>query len=392
MAMADGHQGERQSEQEGAVLEASVAARDRPPLIVAIGASAGGLAAFQAFFAAMPPESGMGFVLVLHLDPHYHSMLVEILGRTAGMPVIEAQDGMAVAADTIYVIPPDATLSIAKGVLRVAHPAPPRLHRWPINSFFTALAEDQGENAIAIVLSGVGSDGASGIAAIKAHGGLTLAQSEYDHVAMSGMPENAAATGFVDFVLGIGEMPLRLVQYGRHLGRVAAWKDPDGIGDGSRMDAEESLPVILGLLHARLGHDFSQYKTSTVIRRIQRRMQVLGIGSTGEYADRLRREPAEAGLLLREMLIGVTQFMRDPAAFDALRGIGLPALLAGKTDADAIRVWAPGCSTGEEVYSLAILLREACEQAGITPKVQFSAPILTNRPSPPPAPACIRRS
>ncbi len=336
------------------------------PLIVAIGASAGGLAAFQSFFAAMPPKSGMAFVLIQHLDPHYQSMLVEILSRAVDMPVAQAADGVSVEANSVYVIPPDATLTISEGILHVEHPAPPRLHRWPINSFFTALAEDQGENAVGIVLSGIGSDGANGITSIKAHGGLTLAQSEYDHVAMSGMPENAAATGFVDFVLPLQEMPERLLRYGRHLDGIAGRKNNDGI----RFDAADYLPQILGLLQARLSHDFSQYKTSTVIRRVQRRMQVLGVDNMAEYAERLRYEDGQTELLFRELLIGVTEFMRDPAAFAALR-LALPGLLEGKGNHDTIRVWAPGCSTGEEVYSLAILLREACEQAGISPKVKI---------------------
>ena len=329
------------------------------PLIVAIGASAGGLKAFQTFFAAMPADCGMAFVLVQHLDPHYQSMLVDILARAIAMPVIEAGEGMRVDPETIYVIPPDATLSITGGVLRVERPAPSRLHRWPINTFFSALAEDQGEKAVGIVLSGVGNDGAAGVTAIKAYGGLTIAQSEYDHVAMSGMPENATATGYVDFVLSIAEMPERLIRYRRHL------------REGRKANIEESLPVIISLLHARLGHDFAGYKTSTILRRIQRRMQVQGLDSVDEFIDRLRRDPGQLDLLFAEMLIGVTQFMRDPAAFAALRGAAFPGLFEGKRDSDQIRVWVPGCSTGEEVYSLAILLREAAEQAGASPKIQI---------------------
>jgi two-component system CheB/CheR fusion protein len=337
------------------------------PLIVAIGASAGGLAAFKQFFTGMPADTGIAFVLVQHLDPHYQSMLVDILARDIKMPVTEAQDGTLAEPGIIYVIPPDATLTISRGILRVVQPAPPRLHRWPIDTFFGSLAEDQGENAVGIVLSGVGSDGAAGITAIKGHGGLTLAQSEFDHVAMEGMPENATATGFIDFVLPIEEMPARIAQHQEHLRRMAA-----GAGDdGTALDAAEALPAIITLLHARLGHDFSQYKTSTVIRRIQRRMAVLGCGSMVDFTDRLRHDPVQVELLFRELLIGVTQFMRDPDAFAALAASGLPVILNSLPETGQLRVWVPGCSTGEEVYSLAILLRETAEQAGVSPKIQI---------------------
>jgi two-component system CheB/CheR fusion protein len=348
-------------------VEQAAPARVNTPLIVALGASAGGLVAFKAFFTAIPADTGMAFVLVQHLDPHYQSMLVEILARDIAMSVIEAEDGIVVMPDTIYVIPPDSTLTIAGGILHVVHPAPPRLHRWPIDTFFMSLAEDQGENAVGIVLSGNGSDGASGITAIKAHGGLTIAQSEHDHVAMPGMPEHATATGFIDFVLPIEEVPARLAQYQKHLRRIRGGIEDDSAG----ADTAEALPIIIALLHARLGHDFSQYKTSTVIRRIQRRMTVLGLDRIADYAERLRHDPVQIELLFRELLIGVTQFMRDPQAFDALRMTGLPAILHGKTNPDQIRVWVPGCSTGEEVYSIAILLREAAEQTGLSPKIQI---------------------
>jgi two-component system CheB/CheR fusion protein len=337
------------------------------PLIVAIGASAGGLTAFQSFFAAMPLDSGMSFVLVQHLDPHYQSMLVDILARDVTMPVRMAVEGDMVEPNTIHVIPPNATLTIRDGILHVERPAPARVHRWPINTFFAALAEDQSENAVGIVLAGIGSDGANGVAAIKAHGGLTIAQSEYDHIAMSGMPEQATATGHVDYVLRLEEMPARLLQYQRHLAAVAGHKG----GDGIRMDAQEALPVIMGLLQARLGHDFSQYKTSTVIRRIQRRMQVLEIDTMNDFVDRLRHDQGQIDLLFSELLIGVTQFMRDTDAFEALAATALPKIMEGITDAGEIRVWVPGCSTGEEVYSIAILLKEACEAAGVAPKLQI---------------------
>ena len=218
-----------------------------------------------------------------------------------------------------------------------------------------------------IVLSGTGSDGTIGVTAIKEHGGLAMAQSEYDHVAMSGMPESAAATGLVDFVLHVEDMPAKLVQYYRHLTEVAGQKNDDGL----RLDATDHLSTVTGLLRARLGHDFSRYKTKTIVRRIQRRMQVLEIDTMSAFIERLRRDPAQLDLLFADMLIGVTQFFRDPGAYEALQSIGMPLVMKDKGDAELIRIWVPGCSTGEEVYSIAILLREALDRAGIAPKVQI---------------------
>ena len=188
---------------------------DVPRLIVGIGASAGGLEAFKTFFANMPADTGMAFVLVQHLDPHHKSMLVDLLGRHTEMKVVEARDGVPVVANRVFIIPPDATLTITDGALRVTKPAPPREHRRPIDTFFASLAEDQGEHAVCIVLSGTGSDGTLGLRKIKEHGGLTLAQAEFDPTAMSGMPQSAAATGLVDHIMPVEEMPALLMEYQR---------------------------------------------------------------------------------------------------------------------------------------------------------------------------------
>ncbi len=246
-------------------------AKTPPQLVVGIGASAGGLEAFQAFFVHLPPDTGMAFVLVQHLSPDHESALTEILARTAPIPVVEAVQGMLLEPDRVHVIPPDATLTVAHGRLHVVKPAPPRASRRPIDSFFMSLAKDQGDNAVSIVLSGVGSDGAIGLAAVKEGGGLTMAQAEFDHHAMAGMPESAAATGRVDYLLKAEDMPSRLIAYRDHLALVAGQKDDDGI----RTDAAQHLATVLALLRARSGHDFTRYKTKTVTRRIQHRMQVL---------------------------------------------------------------------------------------------------------------------
>ena len=240
-------------------------------LIVGIGASAGGLDAFKTFFANMPPDSGLAFVVVQHLSPDHKSVLADLIGRMTTMPVVEAENNMPIASNTVYVIPPDATLTLKQSSLQVSRPAPPRERRRPIDTFFSSLAEQHGEKAICIVLSGTGSDGTLGLKAIKEHGGLTFAQAEIDHTAKSGMPQSATATGLVDEVMPVEEMPAKLLDYQNHLRNVAGRKD----GDGTRLDAADHLTKISALLRARVGHDFSKYKEKTLIRRIQRRMQVL---------------------------------------------------------------------------------------------------------------------
>jgi two-component system CheB/CheR fusion protein len=337
------------------------------PLIAGIGASAGGLEAFKTFFANMPADSGMAFVLVQHLDPRHKSMLVDLLGRHTAMTVAEAEERMRVDADRIYVIPPDATLTIKDGFLRVTKPALAREHRRPIDTFFSSLAEDQGERAVCIVLSGTGSDGTLGLRAIKEHGGLTMAQAEFDSTAMSGMPHSAAATGLVDHIMPVEDMPATLIEYQQHLIDVAKRKD----AGGNRRDTEAHLSAISAILRAATGHDFSQYKQSTLARRIQRRMQVLRIDTVPAFIECLRKEPREVELLFREFLIGVTQFFRDPPAFDALQAMVISKLLERKGVDDQIRIWVPGCATGEEVYSIAILVREAIERRGAAPTVQI---------------------
>lgn len=340
---------------------------DTPRLIVGIGASAGGLEAFTTFFANMPADSGMAFVLVQHLDPHHKSMLVDLLGRHTKMNVTEAIDGVDVAANRIFIIPPNATLTISDGALRVSHPAPPREHRRPIDTFFASLAEDQEECAVCIVLSGTGSDGSLGLRKVKEHGGLSLAQADADATAMSGMPQSAVATGLVDHIMLVAQMPALLMDYQQHLNKVAPHKDVDG----NRSDTSAHLAAICALLRTGTGHDFSQYKHSTLLRRIQRRMQVLRIDTVPEFITRLRKEPRQGDLLFREFLIGVTQFFRDPQAFDALHASVIPKLLEHKGADDPIRIWVPACATGEEVYSIAILVREAMERHGAVQKVQI---------------------
>lgn len=344
-------------------------------LTVGIGASAGGLDAFKSFFAATPADTGMAFVLVQHLSPNHKSMLAELLDKTTAMDVIEATDGVLVKPNCVFVIPPNATMTMVNGTLKIVRPAPPRDRRRPIDTFFQSLAEDQGEKAICIILSGTGSDGAQGLASVKEHGGLTLAQAEYDSHALPGMPQSAANTGLVDDILSVDIMPARIISYQKHLASVAEGKDDEGI----RQDTATHLTAILRALHARSGHDFQEYKEKTLMRRLQRRMQVLQVESPEAYMERLAETPEELDSLLRELLIGVTQFFRDPAAFDALNETYLRDLVAGKGADEEVRVWVPGCATGEEVYTIAILLREAMEAGGVQPKVQIFGTDLDDR-------------
>jgi two-component system CheB/CheR fusion protein len=302
----------------------------------------------------------MAFVLVQHVDPHYKSLLVELLGAQSPIPVVAAKDGVAVKPNCVFVIPPDATLTIKDGVLHLVTPAPARAYRRPIDTFFTSLAEDCGERAVGIVLAGVGSDGTIGIKAIKELGGLALAQAEHDATAMQGMPSSAAATGLVDHVVPVEAMPTRLIDYHKHITAVAEKKD----GNGHRTDVQENIASITSLLHRRSAQDFSGYKETTLFRRIQRRMQVLHIDNALDYIERLKADQGEVEALIREFLIGVTQFFRDPKAFETLKIRALVPLLIAKDTGEPIRVWVPGCSTGEEVYSVAILVREVLQERG----------------------------
>ena len=344
-------------------------------LIVGIGASAGGLDAYRSFFANMAADSGMAFVLIQHLAPDHKSMLAELIARSTPMPVVEAANNMAVEPNHIFVIPPDATMTMGNGHLTVAKPAPPRELRRPIDSFLQSLAKACGENAIGIILAGTGSDGSLGLVAVKEHGGLTLAQAEFEHEALPGMPRSAAATGQVDDVLAVEDMPERLIAHRKYLRSVASSKD----GDGARTDTASHLSTIMTALRARTGHDFSAYKEKTLVRRVQRRMQVLQIADPAEYIERVREHPAELDLLFREMLIGVTEFFRDAAAFDALDKKVLKPLVAGKGADEDIRIWVPGCATGQEAYSIAILLREAIDPRRPRPRVQIFATDIDDR-------------
>jgi two-component system CheB/CheR fusion protein len=334
--------------------------------IVGVGASAGGVEALEYLFKAMPADPSMAFVVITHLAPKRESMLPEILARDTRMPVLVAEHDQLVRADHIYVTPADSVLQIEKGRLRVRAIADGR-ERTPIDSFFASLAEDQAEYAIGIVLSGAGSDGTLGIKAIKEHGGLTFAQAtDHSGPRHSSMPESAIASGLVDLAVPVESMPEKLIAYMRNFDILDKELERDEQADATRR-------AICAILLEQTGHDFNGYKTRTFYRRIERRMQVLQIPSLAAYADRLRQDAGEVNTLFRDLLIGVTNFFRDAKAFEALEQLVMPRLFEGKGAADTIRVWVPGCATGEEVYSLAIMLRERAEQSHWRAKVQLFA-------------------
>jgi len=304
----------------------------------------------------------LAFVVVTHLPPDRESMLAEILGRATRMPVVDAKDGERVEAEHVYVLPPGAILTIRGARLHLRRTGRSDRERAPIDVFFNALAEDQGEHAIGIVLSGGGHDGTVGIKAIKENGGLTIAQgSNVSRPRFAEMPSSAVAAGFVDLELPVEEIPGRIIAYVRNWGAF----DPEKPGD--------ALAKIYGLLRSRTGHDFSDYKERTFQRRIQRRMQVVQTTKLDEYAERLQKDPDEVHSLFRDLLIGVTDFFRDVTAFQALETLVIPKLFEGRGADDEVRVWVAGCSTGEEAYSIAILLREQAERLVAPPKVQVFA-------------------
>ena len=349
-----------------AQARAAADAADQFP-IVAVGASAGGVEALETFFRPFPAKTGMAFVVVMHLDPRRESVLPSIMSRWTSMSAVQASDGARLVPDKVFVIPPNGVMTIEDGRLRIRKRRN-ATERMPLDTFFSSLAEDQGQRAIAVVLSGSGSDGALGIKAVKEAGGLTLAQgSNGTQAQFKEMPESAAATGLVDLVLPVEDMAPRLLGYARsgdHLKETPETK--------SARDAAE-LRLIYTLVRARVGHDFSRYKERTFLRRVQRRMQVLQLSTLEDYVKRLQQDSNEATLLFRDLLIGVTNFFRDRDAFAALEKF-VPRIFEGKGADDTVRVWVPGCATGEEAYSLAILLREYADRMTTgAPKIQIFA-------------------
>ncbi len=329
--------------------------------VVGIGASAGGIDALRRLFGAMPADSGMAFVVVMHLSPDHESSLAEILQRAAKMPVMEVTKTTAIKADHVYVISPAVKLAMSDGHLGVSPLTTLEGRRQSIDLFFRSLAQAHQERSVCVVLSGTGSDGAQGLKRIKELGGVAIAQSPED-AEFDGMPRAAEQTGQVDFVLPIDEMPDKLLRLWENAKRIELPKPPPGLvvltsAADAEVLAEEALLSIKALLRERTGHDFSYYKRGTVLRRLERRMQVNALPDLPSYRRLLDAEPNETPALLQDMLISVTNFFRDPEAFAALSN-ALQASIAERPADEPFRAWVVGCATGEEAFSVAILLRE----------------------------------
>jgi two-component system, chemotaxis family, CheB/CheR fusion protein len=337
--------------------------------VVGIGASAGGLEAVSLLLEALPTDTGMAFVLVQHLDPRHESRLDSILAKSTSMPVHEATHGTRVEPNNIYIIPPNTTMTIAGGMLQLAPRGEVPIHHLPVDSFFKSLAENSQAAAIGVVLSGTGSDGTLGLENIKAAGGITFAQDE-ESAKFPGMPLAAMQSGYVDAVLEPAAIARELARIGQHPFVLAP-----GLAtavDQPTVD-EASLHKILELLHATFGVDFTAYRDNTIRRRILRRMVLSVTEDPGEYAQHLAKSRDELDALYHDILIGVTSFFREPETFEALKRIVFPEILKGKSSGSPVRIWVPGCSAGQEAYSLAMALLEYLDDQTINPAIQIFA-------------------
>ncbi len=344
--------------------------------VVALGGSAGSIQALKAFFQALTTGSGMAYVVILHLSPDHTSTLPELLQAATTMPVRAAQDAERLEADHVYVIPPGKHLLVVDGHLRLTNLEPERGKRVAVDVFFRTLADTHGPHAIGIVLSGADSDGGNGLKRIKERGGLTIAQDpeEAEHPSM---PTTAINTGMVDWVLRVGDMPARILEYRAN---EAALRLPSEEGPQPARPAapppdgdEAALREVLSFLRARTSHDFTYYKRATIVRRISRRMQINSLTNLPDYVSFLRTHPGEAGALLGDLLISVTNFFRDRDTFAALERDIIPTLFVGKGPEDTVRVWSAACATGEEPYSLAMLLVEYARTLDHPPGIQVFA-------------------
>jgi two-component system CheB/CheR fusion protein len=335
--------------------------------IVGIGASAGGLDALSRLLEGLPAETGMAILVVQHLDPHHPSRLSELLSRVARVRVREAQHGQTVEPNHVYVIPPNTNLALAKGILHLSPRPEGQGPHLPVDYLFRSLAEEQQGRAIGVILSGTGSDGTQGVCEIKAVGGITFAQEEKT-AAHGGMPASAIISGCVDFVLPPADIARRLAEIGAH-----PYLRAESTATESEPTAAESYQSILASVRAVSGVDFSHYRDTTIKRRIMRRMALHGQQSLAAYAKQLNSDPVEVEALYEDLLINVTSFFRDPEMFDALKTSVFPEILKGKSPTQPIRIWAPGCSTGQEAYSLAMALIEFYDDKPVRPPIQIFA-------------------
>ena len=338
--------------------------------IVGIGASAGGIPALEGFFRAIPADCGMAFVIVTHLSPERPSLLHEVIQRFTELPVKVADNAALVEINTVYVMPENAVLTIEGGRLRLRKPDSVTRERKPVDIFFASLAQDKGEQGAAVILSGGDSDGTLGIKAIKEHGGLTLAQeADGSGPRNPDMPRNAIASGLVDIAVPVEQMGPKLMDFASKLPLFATLEQEED----AALENQQARNAICAILRSHSGHDFSGYKSKTFFRRVRRRMQVTQTETIGAYVEWLKQEADEVGSLFRDLLINVTGFFRDPDAFKALEETVIPAIFAGRGAHDTVRVWVPGCATGEEAFSIGILAREHMDRLTVAPRVQIFA-------------------
>jgi len=323
--------------------------------IVGIGASAGGLEALEQFFGNMPRETGMAFVVIQHLDPNHVGIMPELLQRITPMKVFQASDRLKVKANSVYVIPPNKSMSLLNGALHLFDPVESRGLRLPVDYFFRSLAEDRQQNSVGIILSGMGSDGSLGLKAIKEKNGIVLVQDPAS-AKFDGMPRSALEAVIADIVASAEDLPAKLIAYLNFLPVVITDPNED-------IRNKSNLEKIIILLREQSGHDFSLYKKNTLFRRIERRKGVHQIDKINNYVSFLQENPKEVGILFKELLIGVTSFFRDAAMWELLKDKVLPALMDELPTGHVLRTWVTGCSTGEEAYSLAIVFKEALEKS-----------------------------
>lgn len=335
--------------------------------VVGLGASAGGLDTFKRFFDALPADCGMAFVLIQHLDPKHQSLMVELLTGHTPMKVVQATDGMRLERDHVYLIPPGVYLAVEDGALRLSKPRERHGARMPFDFFLRSLAQECGERAICAVLSGTGTDGSLGLKAVKEKGGLVIVQ-DPEEAAFDGMPRSAIMSGGADLVLAVTKIPPALVRYSRQ-----TYVKDTSTGVRTPNDIPEAFAGIIDLLAAKTPHDFTLYKQGTLQRRIERRMAMAGLESGARYLQILREDAGERELLAKDLLINVTHFFRDPAAFDLLGETVIPELVQKQVPDRPLRIWVPGCSTGEEAYSIAMLVLEQIAAAGRNIKLQVFA-------------------
>lgn len=339
--------------------------------IVGVGASAGGIPAMEGLFKGLTGGTGMAFVVVTHLSPERESLLHEVIRHYTEMPVVVAEEGVAVQPDQVYVMPQNVVLTIRNGALSLRRPNTLNRERKPIDIFFSALAEDQGEYAVGVILSGGDSDGTLGARAIKEHGGLTIAQASNGYGPRNpDMPQSAISSGLIDIAAPAEQIGAKLQAFARGFDVLNGLVEAD---DEHKAEMDRARDEIHAILRSHSGHDFSGYKPKTFLRRVRRRMQITQLQSITTYIERLKRDPDEVAKLFRDLLINVTSFFRDAEAFKLLEDKIIPQIFEGKSASDAVRVWVPGCATGEEVFSIGMLMRERIDKLSAPPRVQIFA-------------------